>query len=115
MVSPSEAMAAVLALGDELLRLMQEPVTDEQLDQLERALDQREAALQSVAALVAGEGPEALRPFVEQQRVLEGRVKQHLEQISQAMGTAARQSGSLRGVRQLLQTGVPARYLSERR
>ena len=101
-------MASAMTIGEQLLSLLEQPVTDEMLQQVELLLQQREQA-------IADAEPSSVSALVAQQASLEGAMRQAMAVMAGAIAQSQRQDAAMRGVHQLLRKGPAGRLLSERR
>lgn len=97
-----------LELGEQMLALLKQPVSDEMLQQMEALLDRRGAALEKA-------DPAVLPQLAEQQVLLEALMQQTMETIGLAVRQSQAQAANLQGVQRLLKPAGPSRYLSEKR
>ncbi|HWI53237.1 MAG TPA: hypothetical protein VNT01_13935 [Symbiobacteriaceae bacterium] len=97
-----------LALGEELLALLRQPLTDDLLQRIDQLLDQRAAAVGSVAA-------EALPLLLQQQRALETEMKRVLEGLGATLRQSQGRGAQIQEAQRILRPQPGARLLSEKR
>ena len=99
-------MASALNLGEQLLQLLQEPLTDERLDQVEALVHARQKALEAVSALPGGTGEDRdeLAALAQQQRALEAQFGRMMAAIEQEVRGSQSTRANLEGFRRLMKS-----------
>lgn len=113
-------MERALAVGEEILRLMQPPIHDEALDRIDALVAERESVLKGAvdAAAADREGapdPDALRRLAAQQRALEEQARKLMASMREASGELSEARNSMQAVNRILNPGVRPRWVDERR
>ncbi|MBY6275653.1 MAG: hypothetical protein CWE10_05425 [Symbiobacterium thermophilum] len=113
------AYREALALGEELLRVLQQPPTEEGLARVEQLVEARGRAMQEAQSLLA-QGAERqfredLEALLRQQQALEGQMRRWMDALRTALGEAGAARASAAGARRMMGTRPAARWLDERR
>lgn len=113
------ALAAAFALGEQLLAELQGQPTEAGLAAVERLVRERGEAVQRAQELFRAEDRERFRDvleqLLEQQRALDGRMKQWLSQFRAAADATRQSRATTDGVRKVLGSTPPARQIDVRR
>lgn len=113
------ALAAAFALGEQLLAELQGQPTEAGLAAVERLVRERGEAVQRAQELFRAEDRERFRDvleqLLEQQRALDGRMKQWLSQFRAAADATRQSRVTTDGVRKVLGSTPPARQIDVRR
>lgn len=112
--------ALALTVGEEILRLMQPPLPEEALEQIEAMLERRanllNLAMEATAAdLANGPSPETLRQLAAQQRALEEQARRLMTSMQNSSGELSEARNSMQAVNRILNPGVRPRWVDERR
>lgn len=108
-----------LQLGEELLALLQAPLSDERLAEVERLVDRRAEVAQKAQAIFQPGDQERfqteLAAILRQQRALESQMLRKQEEIQAATDQAQAARKQVQGVQRVLRTGPSPRWIDERR
>lgn len=99
----------VFAAGEELLKVLREPVTPVVVDQVEALVNRRAAAVDEVVRLFSP-GDEVLfgdqlQELQRQQRTLEAEMRRFMDDLAGVSQAAAKARAAVRGVRQMMHSG----------
>jgi|GEM_PF-3786166 len=108
-----------LDLGDEILRLLRPPLSEEGLGRLEALLAERESILKLAMEATAsdpvanGPDPDTFRRLVAQQRALEDQTRRLLANLQETSGEMQAARNKAQAVNRILNPGVRPRWVNE--